>query len=281
MCQPRASRCWRSTTALPRSTRTRPRSRTASPRSTGSSGTPRASVSTLAASPSWAIAPVAAWLGRGAPRLATVATLARQVLVYPMLDDRNVIPDPSLVPFTAWTYDSNLTGWTALLGDATGGPDVPASAAPAGRSTSPAWLPPTSRSAARHLRDSDRLCPQDGGRRGLGGAPRPPRRTSRLRADGTGVRCRHPGRWPTACESWRPLERRSPAPASLLGPVVPTSRDHQRKPLGRGRNDPVASGSRPGRAPYGLPTRPPRGVTMQIDGASPQRRDRFVDNSPA
>jgi acetyl esterase/lipase len=57
--------------------------------------------------------------------------LARQVLVYPMLDDRNTVPDPELAPFAGWTYDNNLTGWTALLGDAVGGSAVHHSAAPA------------------------------------------------------------------------------------------------------------------------------------------------------
>ena len=57
--------------------------------------------------------------------------LAHQILVYPMLDDRNTTPDPELVPFAAWTYDSNRIGWTALLGAATGGDDVPSYAAPA------------------------------------------------------------------------------------------------------------------------------------------------------
>ena len=57
--------------------------------------------------------------------------LARQILVYPMLDDRNTTPDPELVPFAAWTYDSNRIGWTALLGESTGGGDVPSYAAPA------------------------------------------------------------------------------------------------------------------------------------------------------
>jgi acetyl esterase/lipase len=44
------------------------------------------------------------------------ATLARQILIYPKLDDRNTTPDPQLVPFVAWTYDDNVTGWNALLG---------------------------------------------------------------------------------------------------------------------------------------------------------------------
>jgi acetyl esterase/lipase len=57
--------------------------------------------------------------------------LARQVLVYPMLDDRNITPDPELVPFAGWTYESNRIGWSALLGDTMGSDDVSSYAAPA------------------------------------------------------------------------------------------------------------------------------------------------------
>jgi dienelactone hydrolase len=57
--------------------------------------------------------------------------LARQLLVYPMLDDRTVAPDPELVSFALWTYDGNVTGWGALLGGKRGSSDVPAEAAPA------------------------------------------------------------------------------------------------------------------------------------------------------
>lgn len=57
--------------------------------------------------------------------------LAKQILIYPMLDDRNTEPDPELVPFATWTYDNNYTGWTALLGDAAGGAHIPPLAAPA------------------------------------------------------------------------------------------------------------------------------------------------------
>jgi acetyl esterase/lipase len=43
--------------------------------------------------------------------------LAKQILIYPMLDDRNLVPDENLVPFAqAWDYESNVTGWTAYLG---------------------------------------------------------------------------------------------------------------------------------------------------------------------
>jgi acetyl esterase/lipase len=57
--------------------------------------------------------------------------LAQQLLVYPMIDDRPSTPDPNLLPFLTWTYDDNLTGWGALLGDKAGGDDVSAYAAPA------------------------------------------------------------------------------------------------------------------------------------------------------
>ena len=47
--------------------------------------------------------------------------VAQQLLIYPMLDDRPVPPDPALQGFLTWTYDDNLTGWGALLGDEAGG----------------------------------------------------------------------------------------------------------------------------------------------------------------
>jgi len=57
--------------------------------------------------------------------------VARQILIFPMLDDRTITPDPQTAPFVTWGYEDNLTGWTALLGTRTGGPDVPVYAAPA------------------------------------------------------------------------------------------------------------------------------------------------------
>jgi acetyl esterase/lipase len=67
-------------------------------------------------------------------------SLAHQILIYPMLDDRNTSPDPEIAPFAVWSYDDNITGWGALLGDAIGGADVPAYAAPA-RTTDLSGLP--------------------------------------------------------------------------------------------------------------------------------------------
>jgi acetyl esterase/lipase len=58
-------------------------------------------------------------------------TLAHQILIYPMLDDRNTSPDPEIVPFAVWSYDDNITGWGALLGEAVGGASVSPYAAPA------------------------------------------------------------------------------------------------------------------------------------------------------
>ena len=67
--------------------------------------------------------------------------IARQILLYPMLDDRTTTPDPALAGLTTWTYDDNATGWEALLGEARGGPDVSPYAAPA-RLTDATGLPP-------------------------------------------------------------------------------------------------------------------------------------------
>ncbi len=70
--------------------------------------------------------------------------LARQILIYPMLDDRNQAAEEALVPFANWTYDNNFTGWSALLGPAFGSDDVPAAAAPSRaqdlRGVAPAYI---------------------------------------------------------------------------------------------------------------------------------------------
>ena len=68
--------------------------------------------------------------------------VAGQMLVYPMLDDRTVIPDPLLDGIASWTYRSNAIGWEALLGDQRGTDAVPPVAAPA-RLADLRGLPPT------------------------------------------------------------------------------------------------------------------------------------------
>ncbi len=113
-----------------------------------------------------------------------------------MLDDRPTTPDPQLLPILTWTYDDNLTGWGALLGDDAGSDDVSPYAAPA-RATDLAG-------PARHLHRRRR--------------PRHlPRRGHRLRAQAVRCRACRPNficipaartpskRWPTAptCPSGR------------------------------------------------------------------------------
>lgn len=66
--------------------------------------------------------------------------VAAQLLIYPMLDDRPPLRDSAMQSFLTWTYDDNLTGWGALLGEAVGGDDVSPYAAPA-RATDLSRLP--------------------------------------------------------------------------------------------------------------------------------------------
>ncbi len=67
--------------------------------------------------------------------------LAGQLLVCPMLDDRNDTLSARQVTQGPWTRASNAVGWTALLGPARGGPGVPPYAAPA-RAADLSRLPP-------------------------------------------------------------------------------------------------------------------------------------------
>jgi acetyl esterase/lipase len=67
--------------------------------------------------------------------------LARQILLYPMLDDRTRTPDTHLAPLAGWTYDDNVTAWDALLGGRAANAPVETSAAPA-RLTDGDRLPP-------------------------------------------------------------------------------------------------------------------------------------------
>ncbi|WYZ36827.1 hypothetical protein EsH8_II_000333 [Colletotrichum jinshuiense] len=70
--------------------------------------------------------------------------LAKQILIYPMLDDRTrVEADNPLSKFLTWTDKSNQIGWSAYLGDGNpGGPDVATYAAPA-RASNVTDLPST------------------------------------------------------------------------------------------------------------------------------------------
>jgi acetyl esterase/lipase len=69
--------------------------------------------------------------------------LAGQLLLCPMLDDRNNTHSArQMAGIDVWDRTANETGWTALLGDARGGPDVSPYAAPA-RAAHLSGLPPT------------------------------------------------------------------------------------------------------------------------------------------
>lgn len=61
--------------------------------------------------------------------------ICKQILIYPMLDDRPLVVEENLAPFLVVDVPGdNATGWQALLGDNAGGPDVPTVHAP-GRMT--------------------------------------------------------------------------------------------------------------------------------------------------
>jgi acetyl esterase/lipase len=97
---------------------------------------------------------------------AAVALLARdrggphlkgQMLLCPMLDDRNDTPSSlQMAGLGLWDRGANEVGWTALLGDARGGPDVSEYAAPA-RATDLSGLPPAfiDVGSAETFRDED------------------------------------------------------------------------------------------------------------------------------
>ncbi|MEU4427742.1 alpha/beta hydrolase [Actinoplanes sp. NPDC024001] len=83
--------------------------------------------------------------------------LAGQMLLCPMIDDRNDTPSAvQMAGLGVWDRTSNDTGWTALLGAARGGPDVSPYAAPA-RATDLSGLPPAfiDVGSAETFRDED------------------------------------------------------------------------------------------------------------------------------
>ena len=67
--------------------------------------------------------------------------LTHQILIYPMIDDREITVSSGFENAT-WPGASNRVGWGAILGDAVGGPDVSPYAAPA-RAIELAGMPPT------------------------------------------------------------------------------------------------------------------------------------------
>jgi acetyl esterase/lipase len=83
--------------------------------------------------------------------------LLGQMLIYPMLDDRNDTPSAhQMAGLGVWDHSANEFGWTALLGDSRGGPDVSPYAAPA-RAGDLSALPPAfiDVGSAETFRDED------------------------------------------------------------------------------------------------------------------------------
>lgn len=109
---------------------------------------------------------VVAGASAGGGLAAAVALMARdrqgppligQLLSYPMLDDRNDSGSThQMVGLGIWDRQSNDLGWSCLLGDARGGPDVSPYAAPA-RATDLSGLPPAfiTVGSAETFRDED------------------------------------------------------------------------------------------------------------------------------
>lgn len=64
--------------------------------------------------------------------------LAKQILVYPMTDDRNSVPNPEVEHLFTWSHDNNETAWKALIGDKDGEIDCYGAAA---RAFNPRGLP--------------------------------------------------------------------------------------------------------------------------------------------
>lgn len=72
--------------------------------------------------------------------------VAFQLLIYPMIDDRNIAPASKTVPDTfVWTRENNRMGWRAFLGRESGAADVSpyaaAARAPDLRGLPPAYIP--------------------------------------------------------------------------------------------------------------------------------------------
>jgi acetyl esterase/lipase len=109
---------------------------------------------------------IVAGVSAGGGLAAAVALLARdrgapallgQLLACPMLDDRNETPSArQMAGLGVWDRAANEVGWTALLGDARGGPGVSPYAAPA-RATDLSGLPPAfiDVGSAETFRDED------------------------------------------------------------------------------------------------------------------------------
>lgn len=69
--------------------------------------------------------------------------LAKQILVYPMIDDRNTTKDERIDRYAVWNNADNITGWTAVLGEDVVGTDHGNTYAAPARATDLTGLPST------------------------------------------------------------------------------------------------------------------------------------------
>lgn len=160
---------------------------------------------------------------RGGPKI------ARQILVMPMLDDRTTTPDPHIAAYLLWSYDDSLTAWPALLGEAAGGPDVPATAAPA-RLEDATGLH-RGRPARRLPRRRRRLRHQTQPRRRAGRIPPAPRRPARVRLHRLHLRRGPPRHRRPHPRPQIPLSRRRARSPHATGGVCRRSTQMARTPL--------------------------------------------------
>ncbi|KAJ5776178.1 uncharacterized protein N7511_001189 [Penicillium nucicola] len=61
--------------------------------------------------------------------------IAKQMLIYPMLDDRNIAPISAMEGLLIWSHEANITAWSAYLGDDYGTDRVSEYASPARAAT--------------------------------------------------------------------------------------------------------------------------------------------------
>ena len=71
--------------------------------------------------------------------------ISKQILIYPMIDDRTTTPrpGPDMSKFIIWNYNDNITSWSALCGKDTVGTDSVSPYAAASRATDLSNLPNT------------------------------------------------------------------------------------------------------------------------------------------
>jgi acetyl esterase/lipase len=162
-------------------------------------------------------------------------TIARQILIMPMLDDRTITPDPHIAPYLLWSYDDSRTAWPALLGEAAGARRPGhGSPGPAPGRDRPAVGLHRGRPARRLPRRGHRLRHHTQPRRRAGRIPPAPRRPARVRLHRFHLRRRPPRhRRPHPRPQIHLSRRRARSPRTSAGvykPVTPAAPAHRSVP---------------------------------------------------